>query len=185
MEENKNYNLLGDYVVEKLESRGVTIESMAEEAYNNQLPYKSDIKFDSAVEVIRHILYTKREVQFAILTGIAIDQLTEQKEIAKVDPILQFIIETDQGLFGADEVLSMAIPNTGGSIALSNHFYIDKTKPGIVGKLNDIQQESNYKVVHTFLDDLVGGIIAKAAAQMAHDEEKLDSKIIDMLSKKD
>ncbi len=62
-----------------------------------------------------------------------------------------------------DEVLAYGICNLYGSIALTNFGYVDKVKPGIIGRLND---DPDY--CHTFLDDIVGAIVASAASKLAH-----------------
>lgn len=103
----------------------------------------------------------KREVQNAILTGIQLDVLAEQKQL--VEP-LQSIIDSDEGLYGIDEILAFSIVNVYGSIGFTNYGYIDKVKPGILAKLN----EHNGTDVHTFLDDIVGAIAAAAASRLAH-----------------
>lgn len=64
----------------------------------------------------------KREVQNAILTGVELDVLAEQK---LTEP-LQSILETDESLYGVDEILSFAIVNIYGSIGFTNYGYIDK-----------------------------------------------------------
>ena len=72
----------------------------------------------------------------------------------------------DDGLFGVDEVLAYGICNIYGSIALTNFGYIDKVKPGIIGKLNERKEG----VCNTFLDDIVGALAASAASRMAHEK---------------
>ncbi|EUJ62867.1 hypothetical protein MCOL2_03546 [Listeria fleischmannii FSL S10-1203] len=103
----------------------------------------------------------KREVQNAILTGIQLDILAENEELMQP---LQNIISNDEGLYGVDEILALSIVNVYGSIGFTNYGYIDKVKPGILGKLN----EHNGRDVHTFLDDIVGAIAAAAASRLAH-----------------
>ena len=148
-----------------LKSRGVSKEDIMECVYFLQKQYHEDL----SREIIEHYVDSvlkKREVQHAVLTGIAIDKLVEQKKLG--DEQLQDIIGRDEGLYGVDEVLAYAICNLYGSIALTNFGYIDKMKPGIIGKLNRTDHSVH---CHTFLDDLVGAIAAAAASKLAHEKE--------------
>jgi phosphatidylglycerophosphatase A len=106
----------------------------------------------------------KREVQFALMTGIELDVLAEKKKFE--NKALETIINRDEGLFGTDEVLAYSICNLYGSIALTNFGFIDKQKYGVVARLNE--EGKTGKHCHTFLDDLVGAIAAAAASRFAH-----------------
>lgn len=57
--------------------------------------------------------HEKREVQNAVITGIQLDMLGEQRKL--MEP-LQTLIETDESLYGVDEILSFSIVNLYGSI---------------------------------------------------------------------
>lgn len=103
----------------------------------------------------------KREVQNTILTGIQLDILAENKQL--MNPLLDIIVD-DEGLYGIDEIMALSIVNVYGSIGFTNYGYIDKIKPGILGKLNSHDDDE----VHTFLDDIVGAIAAAAASRLAH-----------------
>ena len=72
----------------------------------------------------------------------------------------------DYGLFGIDEVLALSIVNVYGSVGFTNFGFVDKTKPGIIGKLDDegkVEGKCN-----TFIDDIVGAIASAAASSIAH-----------------
>ncbi|UNM90096.1 phosphatidylglycerophosphatase A [Vagococcus sp. CY52-2] len=142
--------------------RGVTIKDIAELVYFLQEKYVQDLTLDMCLENVEAVL-NKREVQNAILTGIQLDIATENHQV--LEP-LQEILETDEGLYGIDEILALSIVNIYGSIGFTNYGYIDKVKPGILEKLNS--HEGNQ--VHTFLDDIVGAIAAAAASRLAHSE---------------
>ncbi|UTR11618.1 phosphatidylglycerophosphatase A [Evansella sp. LMS18] len=145
-----------------LEERGVTIEDIAELVFFLQEKYYPNLTMDLCRENVERVL-TKREVQNAIITGIQLDRLAEEKMLAEP---LQGIIERDEGLYGVDEVVALSIVNVYGSIGFTNYGYIDKLKPGILKKLND---KSNG--CHTFLDDIVGAIAAAASSRLAHGAE--------------
>lgn len=147
-------------IVETLEERGITLGDMAEILLELQKPYNDTLSLNTCLEHISAVL-TKREVQYAVLTGLEIDRLVEEKKFR--EPI-QSIIQRDEGLYGIDEILALAITNVYGSIGLTNFGYLDKTKPGIIGEL-DRKKEG---VVNTFLDDIICAIIAAAASRLAH-----------------
>lgn len=147
-------------VKQLFQERGVSITEIAELTYFLQKEHLPHLTLQDCEAHVEHVL-KKREVQNAVLTGIQIDMLAEKKQLFSP---LQEMIERDEGLYGIDEILSMAILNVYGSIGLTNYGYIDKLKPGVLKRLNTPHD----KEIHTFLDDLVGAIAASAAARLAH-----------------
>lgn len=145
---------------ELLEERGVTIRDIADLVFFLQKDYIEKLDIELCIHSVNRVL-TKREVHNAIITGIELDKLAEQK---KLDYPLQNILEEDEGLYGIDEIMALSIVNVYGSIGFTNYGYIDKVKPGILKKLN----EHDGVHVHTFLDDLVGAIAASAALSLIH-----------------
>ncbi|MFD1737756.1 phosphatidylglycerophosphatase A [Bacillus salitolerans] len=143
-----------------LSERGVTIEDIGDLVYFLQVKYHPNLTKELCIHNVEKVL-SKREVQNAILTGIQLDRLAEQKALEEP---LQTSIEIDEGLYGVDEVIALSIVNIYGSIGFTNFGYIDKQKPGILEKLND---KSSGKC-HTFLDDIVGAIAAAASSRLAH-----------------
>lgn len=149
-----------------LHNRGVTIDDITDLVYFLQVQYHPELSVDTCRHNVKRVL-AKREVQNAILTGIAIDQLAEQNQL---DEPLASIVKQDEGLYGVDEVIAFAIVNVYGSIGLTNFGYIDKQKPGILAKLNDKSDPH----CHTFLDDIVGAIAAAASSRLAHRAENAE-----------
>lgn len=149
--------------IELLESRGVTIDDIAECARFLQADYHVDLKKEELLESVMSVL-SKREVQHAIMTGIELDIAAEKKQMNNKE--LQAILTRDEGLYGVDEVLAYGICNLYGSIALTNFGFIDKKKYGIIAKLNEEGKDTG--VVNTFIDDIVGAIAASAASRFAH-----------------
>ncbi|ASZ08134.1 MULTISPECIES: phosphatidylglycerophosphatase A family protein [Enterococcus] len=149
--------------------RGVTIEDIAELVMFLQKDYITDLTLVDCAESVDSVL-TKREVHNAIITGIQLDILAEQKQL--MEP-LQHIIEDDEGLYGIDEILALSIVNVYGTIGFTNYGYIDKVKPGILKQLN--RHDGDH--VHTFLDDIVGAIAASAASRLAHAEPEKRSRL--------
>lgn len=146
-----------------LEKRGVTIEDVAEIVYNLQRPYNADLQMDECRDSVRAVL-EKREVQYVLYTGIALDELAERRLLPEP---LQAIMEKDESLYGVDETLALGITNVYGMIGLTSFGYLDKMKPGIIRQLN-LKGEK----IHVFLDDLVAGLAAAASARIAHGDPK-------------
>lgn len=150
--EEKARQLLGD--------RGVSVVDIAELVMFLQIEYIPSITLATCIDSVNAVL-NKREVHNTILTGIQLDILAEEDKLLQP---LQSIVESDEGLYGIDEILALSIVNVYGSIGFTNYGYIDKVKPGVLKKLN----EKGGKRVHTFLDDIVGAIAAAAASRLAH-----------------
>lgn len=161
----KGYNMkdLKSIAVEMLERRGVTIKDIGELVYRLQKDYYEDLTLEICIKNVESVL-TKREIIHAILTGIALDELAEKKLLPEP---LQSIVESDEGLYGIDEIIPLSIVNVYGTIGLTNYGYLDKEKKGIIKKL-DTQKG---QVVNTFLDDLVAALAAAAASRIAHTRE--------------
>lgn len=144
----------------RLKERNVKLEEIAELVYDLQTPYLPDLTMDECLHNVQAVI-RKREVQNAILTGIELDVLAEE---GKLSSPLSEIIANDEGLFGIDEVLALAIVNVYGSIGLTNFGYLDKLKPKVINRLDSHKGDS----INTFLDDIVGAIAAAAASRIAH-----------------
>lgn len=160
MDSNANQSELELKAREWLTERGVTLDDIAELVYYLQAKYHDDLSMEECFHNVDRVL-TKREVQNAILTGIQLDKLAEEN---KLDRPLQQTIETDESLYGVDEIIALSIVNVYGSIGFTNYGYIDKQKPGILARLND----KSTGECHTFLDDIVGAIAAAASSRLAH-----------------
>jgi phosphatidylglycerophosphatase A len=151
-------------IVDMLEERGVGIKDIAELVYELQKPYISNLSLETCMENVSKVL-EKREVQNAVLTGLVLDIYAEKKLLPEP---LQTILETDEGLYGIDEILALSITNIYGSIGFTNFGYLDKIKIGILKGLNNKIQGK----VNTFLDDLVAAIAASAASRIAHQDKE-------------
>ncbi|AXF56143.1 phosphatidylglycerophosphatase A [Salicibibacter kimchii] len=155
-----------EIAVQTLEERGVTVNDIAELVYELQAPYIDDLTKDTCAANIMAVL-GKREVQNALLTGIELDRLAEEKKLSSP---LQEAIAADEGLYGIDEIIALAIVNVYGSIGLTNFGYVDKIKPGIIAELNNHEQTK----CHTFLDDIVGAMAAAASSRLAHSSKGVE-----------
>ena len=160
--ENKNFY---EHCLNLLNERGVDVEDILRCSKYLQDRYTLGLSDDDYREAIIRVL-NKREVQFTIMTGIALDKLADAKAIP--DTALQECLLNDEPLYGIDEVLAYSICNLYGSIALTNFGYIDKEKIGIIAELNNSKSQCN-----TFIDDIVGAIAAAAAGNIAHNKGEL------------
>ncbi|MED4603130.1 phosphatidylglycerophosphatase A [Paenibacillus validus] len=155
-------------IVEWLEKRGVTVDRIADIVHELQVPYNPALSKEACIESVLAVL-AKREVQYVLYTGIALDELAEQKLLP--DP-LQQLMEQDESLYGVDETLALGIVHVYGMIGLTSFGYLDKKKNGIIRDLNDHSTS-----IHVFLDDLVAGLAAAASARIAHKhQDELDGQ---------
>jgi phosphatidylglycerophosphatase A len=155
-----NSKKVADSAMALLLERGVRLEDITDLVLGMQKEYYPDLSWDTCFDSINKVM-AKREVQNAVLTGIQLDMLAEEGKL--IDP-LQEMIEHDEKLYGCDEILAFSIVNVYGSIGFTNFGYLDKTKPGILEKLN----AKGGPKLHTFLDDIVAAIAASAASKIAH-----------------
>lgn len=118
--------------IEILKERGVEVEAIAELVKALQKPYNPNISLEICLENVEAVLQ-KREVAHAILTGVALDQLAEKKELPEP---LQSIIARDEGLYGIDEIIPLSIVNLYGTIGLTSYGFLDKKKFGIIKDLD-------------------------------------------------
>jgi phosphatidylglycerophosphatase A len=115
-----------------LERRGVTVRDVAEIVLALQRPYNDRLTMADCEESVRAVL-AKREVQYTLLTGIALDELADRGLLPEP---LQQIMEDDESLYGVDETLAFGIVSVYGMIGLTSFGYLDKMKPGVIGRLN-------------------------------------------------
>jgi phosphatidylglycerophosphatase A len=167
--QTKRYTVqeMKEYIINKLEERGVQLSAIADIVMVIQKKYIPDLTHEEALYNVERVL-SKREVLHAILTGLALDELAEKRLLP--DP-LQTLIENDEGLYGIDEIIPLSIVNVYGSIGYTNFGYLDKEKIGIIKELDSHKDGK----VNTFLDDIVAAIAASAASRLSHgkrDEEE-------------
>lgn len=155
-------------VLAMLLDRGVALPQIAEVVLEIQKGYYPELTLEECLNGVDAVI-KKREVQHAVLTGVALDVLAEEKKLPEP---LQSIVEKDDFLFGVDEILALSITNVYGSIGLTNFGYLDKTKPLIIGYLNAHKSGQ----CHTFLDDIVAAIAAAAASRIAHARRPTDNE---------
>ena len=84
--------------VNLLEQRGVAVDDMAELVLRLQKKYNPGLTLDACRDSIIAVL-AKREVQYAVITGITLDKMAERGEL---DEPLGDIVRRDNSLFGMD-----------------------------------------------------------------------------------
>lgn len=151
-------------VLEMMKNRGIEIDEMAKIVLEIQLKYCPSITIEDCVEAIDAVL-DKREVQYAVLTGLSLDIAAEK---GKLEEPLQTAILRDEPLYGMDESVGLAIAHLYGTIGTTNFGYLDKTKMGLIGKLDNSGTQ-----VNTFADDIVCAIVAASAARIVHRENDI------------
>ncbi len=161
-----NKEEMKDFCIRLLNERGVQIADITDLVYYLQAKYIPDLSLDVCEEAVGRVL-SKREVHNAILTGLELDMLAEKKLLSEP---LQSLVVNDNPLYGIDEILVLSICNIYGSIGLTNFGYIDKVKPGIIGRLDKLGKSPD--VCHTFMDNIIGAIAAAAASSVAHNSAK-------------
>jgi len=142
-----------------LQERGVDVGSMAELVLDLQRPYNPSLDLPACEKALTSVL-AKREVQYAVITGITIDRMAEAESLEEP---LGSIVRENNRLFAIDEVLALAIVNIYGTIGLSNYGYLGEVKPGCLARIGDRPGR-----VDTFLDDLIAAIVAATCAKIAH-----------------
>ncbi|WP_019422769.1 phosphatidylglycerophosphatase A family protein [Paenibacillus sp. OSY-SE] len=151
--------MTSDIAIQWLERRGVELEAIADIVLQLQRPYNASLTLADCIDSVKAVIQ-KREVQYTLMTGIALDWLAEQKLLPEP---LQAIMEADEPLYGVDETLALGITSVYGMIGLTSFGYLDKAKVGVIHQLN-----ANKQQIHVFLDDLVAGLAAAASARIAH-----------------
>lgn len=159
-------NILRNHAIKLLNDRGVELKDISDIVFDLQKSYVDDLTHEMCLHNVEKVL-DKREVQNAVITGIELDIAAESGHLS---PVLSDLLMRDEGLYGIDEILCLSIVNVYGSIGLTNFGYVDKIKPGIIGKLND--EKSN--CCNTFIDDVVGALAAAAASRIAHAQPQLE-----------
>lgn len=154
---------LRDIAIRNLNEREVSVEDLSRLVYFLQKDYQKDLTLEVCEKTVLSVL-AKREVVYAILTGIALDKAAEKGDLE--EPLLS-LIKADYKLYGIDEIIPLSIVNVYGSIGFTNFGYLDKVKPGIIAELD----KKDNKKVNTFLDDLVAAVASGAASKLAHEAE--------------
>lgn len=148
-----------NYVITELLHRNIFPKDIAAIVYDLQHEYVPEFTVDDFEKEVLDVLH-KRELLNSAMVAINLDNLAQQNLLS--EPLLR-IVKADAGVFGVDETLATGIAQLYGSIGVTNYGYVDKTKPGIIGEL-----DTTPDTVNTFIDDLIGAIVAAVAGKVAH-----------------
>lgn len=149
-----------EMVMNSLGKRGVTMETIANIAFDLQKDFYPDAQKEEFYAAADEVLH-KREVLNNAMVALELDRLATEGQLQQP---LQNIVANDSGVFGVDESLAVSIANIYGMIGVTNFGYLDRVKNGVIKDL-DTQKGGR---VNTFIDDLVGALVAAVAAKMAH-----------------
>ncbi|GAK47801.1 phosphatidylglycerophosphatase A [Secundilactobacillus oryzae JCM 18671] len=149
-----------EFVVNRLEERGITINDIAEIAKETQKKFHPSIPLEQYVKNTIDVLH-KREILNNAMVGLELDRLATEK---KLEQPLQDIIANDASVFGVDEGLALNMANIYGTIGVTNFGFLDKEKTGKIASL-----DRNSKHINTFIDDIVGAIATAVSAKIAHE----------------
>lgn len=148
------------FVVKTLKERGVEISALANLSYKMTSEFVPDITMQECKEAILAVLH-KRDFLSPAMIMLDLDRLANEKKLSQP---LNDIISNDIGVFGVDEELASAISMIYGPIGITNFGYLDRVKRGIIAQIDHDPTR-----VNTFLDDLVGAIVAASCGKISHD----------------
>lgn len=149
-----------DFVITEFGKRGITIKDLAELVYKMEIKFIPELTVEKCEKVLINEMH-KRELMNNVMVGLELDRLAEENKLK--EPLLS-IIRNDAGVFGVDEVLALQIANIYGTIGSTNFGYLDRVKAGIIKHFDEDKTH-----VNTFIDDLLGAIVAAACAKLAHE----------------
>lgn len=150
-----------EFVKWRFKELDIKLSDLTQLVYESQIKYSPELKIEDCESAIKSVL-NKREILHTLLTAINLDVLAENGML--LGPLQKIVVE-DRGTFGVDETL-IDISYLYGTIALSNSFYFDKTKPGIISKVDKLGKTTDYCC--TFLDDMLCVIVGCAVGKIAH-----------------
>jgi phosphatidylglycerophosphatase A len=155
--------------LEILNRRGVTLKHMVDMVFMLQKPYNP---FLTVEECEKHVMGVLRKQQtfHTVQLCAKIDEGVEQGEFGAQ---FQAIVANDEGLYGVDEAVNISISMMYGMIAITNFGYLDKSKPGIIGELDNDHSDGK---CNTFLDDTVCALVSASCARLAHNHLNTQSK---------
>lgn len=155
-----------------LTKKNIKLSDIADLAIANQAPYGIDYDRTAVINVIDHILQ-RDDIQDIITLAINIDELVQNDQLS---PYINERIKSDVGLFGVDELIVSGIYNLYGQTGVTNYGYTDKMKPGIIGEID--RRGKTTAETTTFLDDIVGALVAATVSYLAHHQEELEQQKI-------
>lgn len=149
-----------NYVTKTIRYRGVTQQDMGEIVMDMTKEFVPKITLDECTATVIDVMH-KRDFLSTAMVMLDLDRLAERGELSYP---LNSIVSADAGVFGVDESLALTIATLYGPIGSTNFGYLDRVKKGIIQHI-----DHDNKHVNTFLDDLIGAIVAAACGKIAHE----------------
>lgn len=148
-----------EFVITRLKERGVDLHRLAKIAFDLQQQFIPELTEADCYEELLNVMH-KRELLNNAMVALELDRLAEENQIK--EPLLS-IIRKDAGVFGVDEALALQISDIYGTIGATNFGYLDRVKYGII---KSFDTDENH--INTFIDDLLGAIVAAVCGKIAH-----------------
>lgn len=148
-----------EFVTNRLKERGVDLHQIVKIAYELQQPFIPELTEEECYDELLNVMH-KRELLNNAMVALELDRLAEEGQLK--EPLLS-IIRNDVGVFGVDEALALQIANIYGTIGVTNFGYVDRVKSGIIRRY-----DRDEKHVNTFIDDLMGAIVAAVCGKLSH-----------------
>lgn len=153
--DTKAYN----FVIDRFHEKGIHLHQLSDIAYDLQHEFNPKITKEAAYDMLIDVMH-KRELLNNAMVALELDRLAEE---GKIKEPLESIIRNDSGVFGVDEALALQISNIYGTIGVTNFGYLDRVKYGII---KSFDEDPNH--VNTFIDDILGAIVAALCGKIAH-----------------
>lgn len=148
-----------NFVVKRLQERGVDLHDLAQIAYDLQSEFIPSLTVNECYENLLEVMH-KRELLNNAMVALELDRLAEEGALCQP---LEDIVKNDAGVFGVDEALAIQIAEIYGTIGITNFGYLDRVKKGII---KHYDRDNDH--VNTFIDDILGAIIAALCGKLAH-----------------
>lgn len=138
-------------VVGMLEERGITMEAIAESAYEEQSRYGIPYSVDDYRGFVDEVMHNPNVLSLTA-SGLALDEAVMNGTAPKS---LSQVMRADMPCYGVDEMIALSIANTYHPIGMTNYGYMDCAKTGISKKL-DLDKTH----VNVFADDIATALVA-------------------------
>lgn len=138
-------------VVGMLEERGITMDAIAESAYEEQSRYGIPYTVDDYRGFVDEVMHNPNVLSLTA-SGLALDDAVMN---GTAPESLSQVMRADMPCYGVDEMIALSIANTYHPIGMTNYGYMDCAKTGISKKLD---LDKNH--VNVFADDIATALVA-------------------------
>ena len=148
-----------DPIEQLLHKRGITVERIADIVYTLAHPFNDQLQLRHCIDSVYAVL-DKPEVQQTLYTGIALDEMAERNLLPEP---LQKMLEADEPLGDVDETLALSLVRLYGTRSIAGFERLTEE----CSRHTQLLVWDGTGSIHVFLDDLVAGLAAAAAARIA------------------